>query len=212
MLIEISGFDNGKEHLFKIESKLQTIYFWIDGNSIPISNSYQDIIMNLDNYCKELDINFKKRHFFKHFSKFTDNIAIENMIRAFAVISPFLNLEFYSVYCRLGYKEIKLKVNSIENLSIYFSNQIFIDCDDCSTTQSNMYFLRKKEIENNYKAVEYLYKCGLLQKLKITEDKENAEFFYVPFVFDKSNKQTENETWERIQKDISLAIQRKKTQ
>ena len=207
MKFSLSGIDDqSNEFFFGIEINKGSISFTINNNPVFIKDDFRTIIQNIDDYNKNYGEGekFYNRLFFKYFSKYKDNICVENLIRTFAVSSA-----YFRWYYADRFNDFYIN-SKIETMKENFYNRLLIDWTGDLDVQPQMFFIQKELIDNHLQAIESLYNLRLLQKFSLISPKKMV-FYYVPFVIPEINNLSiigRYSIWRQIIKGINAEVLR----
>ena len=173
----LSGIDEqSNENTFTIGINENIITFYINDNPVFISDDYETIIQNLNDYNKNFGAGEKytNRPFFKYFSNYTNNICIENFIRTFAVSSA-----YFHWYHKEKFTDFYIN-SKIQTINEHFYDRLLIDWTGDMNVQPQMYFINKELIDKHLNSIESLYNLRLLQKFSLVSP-QKINCYYVPF-------------------------------
>lgn len=203
--IELSGKACNTAHTIFV--MLDKEYTLLKIDNIPFTLDSKKLFNDLDSYDKyhSPDVSFLERTFMSQFSKYTGNVCIRNMLRAFACSDGYL--QFHEADFNSSYQ----LENKLETAKEHFYNRLLIDWTDKEEPQPQMFFIQKELVNWNLKDIQGLYNIGLLQKYSISLGTKTVETMYVPFEYpDVNNLQIINKysTWRKIVNGINEEVKR----
>lgn len=203
--IELSGKAYNTAHtIFVILDKEYTL---LKIDNIPFTLDSKKLFNDLDSYDKyhSPDVSFLERTFMSQFSKYTGNVCIRNMLRAFACSDGYL--QFHEADFNSSYQ----LENKLETAKEHFYNRLLIDWTDKEEPQPQMFFIQKELVNWNLKDIQGLYNVGLLQKYSISLGTKTVETMYVPFEYPDVNNLkiiSKYSTWRKIVNGINEEVKR----
>lgn len=203
--ITLSGKEDNTEHTIFVMLEKECTILKIDNITFTLDS--KKLFNDLDSYERyhSPDISFLDRDFMKQFSKYTGNVCIRNMLRAFACSDGYL--QFHEA----DFNRQKPLEDKLETARKHFYNRLLIDWTDKEEPQPQMYFIQKELVDLKLKDIQGLYNIGLLQKYRISLGTEFVESIYVPFEYpDVNNLQIIGKyaTWRKIVNGINEEVKR----